>query len=94
MKCSYLRSWPGFLAGAELLLGGMAVACVIAYVQRDSEWSSSYELYYGESDAAGYRGPMTPFVLAVVGLSWAVTLVSESIYVAERSYWNMSYRFL
>lgn len=83
-KYSYLKSWPGLLrllAGLELLFGGVFFICVIAYIQKDSEWSNAhgqnsgaYNSGYGLS-GYGYRGPMTPFILAVAGLSWVLTLV-------------------
>lgn len=84
LKYAYLKSWPGLLrllAGLELVFGGIALACVIAYVQKDSEWSNSYGMYNGAYNNGlgisgySYRGPMTPFILAVAGVSWIITFV-------------------
>ncbi|XP_048224226.1 MARVEL domain-containing protein 2 [Perognathus longimembris pacificus] len=86
-----MRSWAGLLralGAAELLLGGGALACVAAYVHRDSEWHNllgyggygGYGYGYGGYGGYGYGGygyggPRTAFVLGAAGLAWVATLL-------------------
>ncbi|XP_015741833.1 occludin/ELL domain-containing protein 1 [Coturnix japonica] len=67
----HLKSWLGLLwvlGGLQLLCGGAAFICVCAAIP----WG--YSAYSTELLPGGGLGvPLTPFVLAVLGLAWLLT---------------------
>ncbi|XP_052555727.1 occludin/ELL domain-containing protein 1 isoform X3 [Tympanuchus pallidicinctus] len=70
-SCAHMKSWPGLLrvlGGLQLLCGGTAFICVCVDIPRGHSAYGS-ELLLG----GGLGVPLTPFVLAVLGLAWLLT---------------------
>lgn len=88
-RYAYMKSWAGLLrilGCVQLLLGAAVFACVCAYVHKDNEWFNMFgysqpQLYGGLGGGAYgyettyYSGPKTPFILAVAGMAWIVTVI-------------------